>query len=428
MNTDTVTKTCIKLLLREPFYGHYISGVPKQMSDSVPTAAVSLHENELFKLSVNPDFWEKLSQPHRYGLIKHEVLHLVFRHLLRYREFSNKQLFNIAADLAINQYIDRDQLPAGGITLRRFTYLENYYGIKLLPGKDVGYYYRRLDGILKKDPQPTPGGGGAGGGSFGKGAETQQDGDDDLTPDALRRILQNGNAETERHKLWRDSEKLTPGEVQILEKQAQSILKNAAQRIENSPQGYGKLPVGLIEQIKDLIKSAEPKVDWRRVLRIFAASGTSTFVKNTLRRPSKRYGTTPGGKLRRRQKLLVAIDTSGSVSLPDFKEFFAEIHHIYKRGAEITVVECDTEIHKIYPYKGKLPTEIKGRGGTDFNAPIEFANTKLRPDALLYFTDGFAPPPALRSRCPILWVISERGIAEGGKDWTGLPGRKVRIL
>jgi len=118
------------------------------MTETVPTAAVSLFSNQLIKLQVNPKFWESLSDAHRYGLIKHEVLHIVLRHLLTAKDYSNKQLYNIAADLVVNQYIDSDQLPTGGITLKRFFYLENYYGVKLEAGKDVGYYYRKLDKVL----------------------------------------------------------------------------------------------------------------------------------------------------------------------------------------------------------------------------------------------------------------------------------------
>lgn len=404
---DAVAKTCIRLLLKEPFYGHYMSGVPKEMTDAVATAAVSLFNNQLIKLRVNPEFWESLSDAHRYGLIKHEVLHIVLQHLLTVRDYSNKQLYNIAADLVVNQYIDPAQLPEGGITLKRFYYLENYYGVKLETGKDVGYYYRRLDKVLKENPDlKIPGGAGKG---------------------DLFELLQNGSSELDRHSNWQEFDNMSAGDAKIMEHQLNNALKSTVSRIERSSNAYGTMPAGLVEQLQGMIKALKPKFDWRRMLRLFAASSNSSYLKNTLRRPSKRYGTSPGIKLKRRHKLLLAIDTSGSVPTRDLEAFYNEIYHIWRQGAEITVVECDTVIQKEYSYRGQMPTQIHGRGGTNFSPPIELANNKLNPDAIIYFTDGHAPPPKDKSRYPILWVITTNGLKKDTPNWKALPGQKIQI-
>lgn len=410
---DTVAKTCIRLLLKEPFYGHYMSGVPKQMTDQVPTAAVALFNNQLIKLQVNPEFWEGLSDPHRYGLIKHEVLHIVLDHLLQSRKFSNKRLYNIAADIVVNQYISPEQLPEGGITLKRFAYLERTHNLRLAPNMDTGYYYRKLDGLLKENPQPL----------LSPNEEGRTGGEGNFLFD----LLQNSNSELDRHAAWKEVDQLSPGDAKIMEHQLNSALKNTVSRIEKSSNGYGTMPRGLVEKLKAKLKGLQAKFDWRRMLRLFAASSNSTYIKNTLRRPSKRYGTSPGIKLNRRQKLLLAVDTSGSVPLSDLEIFFSEIYHIWRQGADITVVECDAEIQKTYKYRGQLPQQVHGRGGTNFTPPIEFANNDLHPDAVIYFTDGFAPPPAVKSRYPILWVMSTNGLDKSNPMWEKLPGQKIRI-
>jgi len=76
------------------------------------------------------------------------------------------------------------------------------------------------------------------------------------------------------------------------------------------------------------------------------SNAKKTFRKTTLKRPSKRYGTYPGFKTKKFTKIMVAIDTSGSVDNESLCEFFSEMSHIYKAGAEIHVVECDTRIGK----------------------------------------------------------------------------------
>jgi len=77
MALSEISKISTQLLLKEPFYGHFLLGVPKEIDRSTPTASVSLLSKSIIKLKVNPDFWSGLSNDHKYGLIKHEVLHLV---------------------------------------------------------------------------------------------------------------------------------------------------------------------------------------------------------------------------------------------------------------------------------------------------------------------------------------------------------------
>ena len=72
-------------------------------------------------------------------LLKHELLHVSFGHMIMKDRFENFKLFNIAADIEINQYIDSDYLPEGGLTLETFKELE-------LPTKaGTKIYYDLLD-------------------------------------------------------------------------------------------------------------------------------------------------------------------------------------------------------------------------------------------------------------------------------------------
>jgi predicted metal-dependent peptidase len=168
-------------------------------------------------------------------------------------------------------------------------------------------------------------------------------------------------------------------------------------------------------------------VDWRRVVKLFSESSSKTKVKNTMKRPSKRFGTVPGIKIKKLKKLLIAVDTSGSVEKQDFEVFFGEIYHLWRQGAEIKVVECDMVIQREYDYRGKTPDFVLGRGGTDFNEPIRFANRVFQPDGLIYFTDGFARKPEIAPRCPLLWVITKNGLPPESDEFKLLPGRKAKL-
>ena len=109
-NSDTLARATKELMLKEPFYGLFLITLNKVWRNDIDTAGVSKN-NINAQLAINPVFWENLSSEYRVGILKHELLHIAFQHLLLRDRFSNKRLFNIAADLEINQYIDRSYLP-----------------------------------------------------------------------------------------------------------------------------------------------------------------------------------------------------------------------------------------------------------------------------------------------------------------------------
>ena len=414
-----VTSVTIELLLQEPFFGHFLTGLIKEVNPQVPTLGVRLAGPDAVQLSINAAFWEKelARKEHRYGVIKHEILHIALRHILMVDRFGHKQIFNIAADIVVNQYVDKGQLPEGAILLEQFR------DFKMEPGQDVGYYYKRLLDEHRK---------GNTGGSSGKGAQPGDpsggEGGAGGNPSSQRlaELLCGENEWLQRHDEWhRQMANLSAAERSNLEQKIDSIIHSASERV--GEREIGKLPGELKSYLKTIEGRHKPSLDWRRALRLFASSSNRTFLKNTIRRPSKRYGTTPGIKIRHKQRLLVAVDTSGSVSDPEVQRFFSEIYQIWRHGAEVMVVECDTAIKRQYPYRGHSPDFVMGRGGTDFNAPLEFANKHFHPDGIVYFTDGYALAPRVESRYPVMWLITPNGLPEHTGIWDQLPGRKVKM-
>ena len=99
-----------------------------------------------------------------------------------------------------------------------------------------------------------------------------------------------------------------------------------------------------------------------------------------------------------------------------------EIHHIYKCGVDITIIQCDTTIRSIDVYKGGNDLKVHGRGGTEFDPVLEYYNANLRKfTSLVYFTDGECST-SVRPKAPILWVLSERSHMN-----TNLPGKTIKL-
>jgi len=565
--------------MKDAFFGHFLLSINRELSDEGPTLWVRPSDDDKVIMGINPNFWnDELSKKnHRMGCVKHEVLHVVFKHLTRAQEqaggrlrYPNHKLFNIAADLVVNQYIESSWLIDGAVKLELFP------DLNLRKEMDVSYYYDKLDDFLKEQGgdsalsnqcsncgQSLPGegddgeegeGSGGGGegddgeegeGSDGEGSgegddgegegsggdgkcphcgEDPNQGDGDGQGDGEGQgegqgtdggsgsseswsnlqdgLSQGPGARGGYHGFWGELDKTSDSQKEALEEWVDRQIVNAVNRLD-STDTWGDLPGSLMDYLKEFMKTRKPKVDWRRFLRLFTENSQNTYISNTLKRPSRRYKKIahwpdgkpmyetkdgipikdskghfipiwepkyPGLKVRQRSSLLVAIDTSGSIRTDeDLPKFFNELYHLQKKQVEILVVEVDEWMQRIYPFplpEGKI--EVKGRGGTDFNELIKYANgeeidrsgttqsyqkghtyskeagivlweknrwikkksatLRKQIDGIIYFTDGQAATPSVVPKLPILWILAGLDVIDkNSKTFKDLPGQKVII-
>lgn len=385
----SLSKISKELMLKEPYYGFFLIMLNKVWRKDLPTAGVSKH-NINYQLAINEEFWTGLSDDHKMGLLKHELLHIAFGHLVSFSSFSNKKLANVAMDMEINQYIEASWLPEGGINI------DDYAELNLDKKAGCRYYY---DQLLRLQDEKE------------KNGSTGSQGMDDLLDNIA-------NGDIPDHSTWEEFEDMSEAEKKLIEKQVQKILQDAK---EQTIKKRGNIP-GEIEGLIVLDEVTKAKFDWKGYLRRFTGTSTKIFTKKIRRKENHRYEDNPGLKIKMRQHMLLAIDTSGSVSNAELTEFMNEIHHIHKAGVDITIVQCDTSIRSIEPYKGKNDLKVHGRGGTEFDPVLDYYNANLKKyTSLVYFTDGECYT-SVKPRNRVLWVLSER--SEMNED---LPGQVIKL-
>ena len=380
---DQVAKAAKTLIFEEPFYGLFLVGLNKNYRKDIPTAGVSKNGIGV-QLSINPDYISELNLEQKIGLLKHELLHTSFGHLIMRELYSDHKLFNIAADLEINQYIDSNALPPGGLVLDMFPELN-------LPVKaGTKKYYELLE-------------------------QAKEDG----TSSSLSNLMDRMDGSTEYdHMTWDEFDELPEAEKKLIQKQIEHQLKETAQQTEKR---CGSIPGELADLIKKLMYVEPPKFDWKGYLKRFIGNSSIVYTKKLRRKYNKRYSENPGLKIKFKNNVCVGVDTSGSVSNEELKEFMGELVHMHKTGHKITVVQCDTKINSIEEFNPKKDWGIKGRGGTDFQPVVDHYNKHGRYTALIYLTDGEAYTP---DNCPknTLWVHSSKcRINEE------LPGLKIQL-
>jgi predicted metal-dependent peptidase len=402
---DSLGKASKELMWKEPFYGFFLIMLNKIWTNRVPTAGVSKNGIN-YQLAINEDFWEKLPEAHHIGLLKHELLHIAFFHLSQVFKFPDHKMANIAMDMEINQYIDDEYLPEGGIDIK------DYDDMNLDLKAGCRYYYDKLKQAQEEKKQN----GTCGSPNMDKLLDGLEQGQCTVVIGGP-----GGDKEVEipEHATWEEFEDLSEAEQKLIEQQVQRILTNAA---EQTVKKRGTVP-GNIQQLLDKLQNLEkPKFDWRGYVRRFTGTSTKVFTKKLRRKENRRYSDNPGLKIKMRQHMLLAIDTSGSVSDTELKEFMGEIYHIHKCGVDVTIIQCDTTIKSIEPFDPKKDLTVHGRGGTEFDPVLEYYNANLRKyTSLVYFTDGECYS-SVQPKAPVLWVLSERSSMNDS-----LPGKVIKL-
>ena len=387
-----------RLLIEEPFFAALSRKIEKKENYGIPTAGVRVNpDSGHFEMAYNPDFFEKLSDKEKAGVLKHEFYHLIFDHVTtRKPEGVPHQKWNIAADLAINSHLV-GELPEQCCMPGEGPFAE-------LPlGESAEWYLANL-------PKDDESEGQQGDGEGGEGDPSDSDGDDSGGQDNNN---DNGNGPSsskpgnfDDHSGW--DEAASSEANQMAKERLKNAIKEAAQEAAQSSKGWGSVSG---EVRKEIMKRLETKVDWRKVLRYFIKTSQRANRSSTIKRINRRYAYIhPGKKVRRQAKIAIAIDQSGSVSDEMLAAFFAELNNLAKL-AEFTVVPFDTNVDesKVYVWK-KGQNKAAERvlcGGTDFDAPTKYVNDNSF-DGVIILTDMEAPKPKA-CKAQRMWMTDARG-------------------
>lgn len=227
------------------------------------------------------------------------------------------------------------------------------------------------------------------------------------------RVFDHLKAKAEQSALWEEDE--------LMQISINTIIENA--------KSWGTIPGNLVEEI---IASTKARIDYRKVLSGFRASCISMRRTLTRMRPNRRTGFQNMGSIYRyKTNILVAVDVSGSVTSTSLAHFYSVINRFFHYGIEnIDVMQFDCvagEVKSIKKASRKI--EIFGRGGTDFQCVIDYAQQAKCYDGVIIMTDGYAPPPVLppHFRPHLLWICENEDSYKQHHEWMEKLGRVCTI-
>ena len=215
--------------------------------------------------------------------------------------------------------------------------------------------------------------------------------------------------------LWEENDMAT--------EELNSLIKDYAARGEKS---WGSLEGHLKDQI---LASLNAKIDYRKVLKNFRASILSEKKHLTRFKPSRRFEFEyMGSKREFTTKLLLAIDTSGSISNQNLKNFYGVINKFFKYGIESIDVlnfDCELQGEPVNFKRRQTSFNISGRGGTDFQPVFDYAKDHPEYDGVIILTDGYANQPQKKSgtKAKFVWVLPSEAEYNEHKDWMKQTGK-----
>lgn len=361
----------IGLLLKAPFFGNLATRLQLTNADAwCGTAATDGR-----KFYYNSEFINNLPLKQLEFLFGHEVLHVVYDHMGR-RGNRDPKLWNIADDYCVNQDLVEQRV---GEKIPVALYDAKFKGQSAEEVYD--YLYENAEKI-----------------DIGK--LLQQVLDEHLDGE--------GDGDGEGDDEGGNRPKLSKAEMDAIRDEIKEAVLQAAQAV-----GAGNLPAGVKRMIKDL---TEPVISWQELLQ----QQIQSIIKDdfTWMRPSRRGwhmdAVMPGMKPGETIDICIAIDTSGSISERDIKDFMSEIQGIMDAYNEYKIkVWCfDTEVYNEQSFTSENLDDIAGYepaggGGTDFMANWEYMKEhNIEPKKFIVFTDGMPFGEwGEENYCDTVWII-----------------------
>ena len=367
-NIYSLSKHLFQLLLEEPFFASISRVVPKIADSNIPTAQVRIEEDGNYIMSYNPEWFSTLSDAETLSVLKHELYHIIFEHLAKRIPTQPKSISpgdwgkirNIAMDLSINAHLsDLPLTPSGEPACK-----PGFGAFKEYPDKQSMEFYLKM--LLSQC--------------------------EDSGVPAAGMVDEHSEPSSDAQKLAKERMK--------------NVITQALEDCDRA-EAFGSLSSGVK---KDLIRSFNSEIDWKKVLRYFVKTSQNANKMSSIKKINRRYPYIHSGrKTSRTANIAVSIDQSYSVDDEMLGKFYDELNKL-SDIAEFTVVPFDSRVaeDKVYTWRkgeNKKTERVLG-GGTCFDAPTEYVNNKGF-DGHIVLTDLCAPKPKA-SKCQRMWITTQK--------------------
>lgn len=373
----------------EIFY--IIRAVKIESSDKMPSAGVMPTKNG-YKMLINSEWLNTFDSYNLAALIEHEILHVVLVHLSEYMEIPNhlRQMLNIAQDCIINDIgkliSNKSKLNSklkNGVFLSEFN---SHYNTDFNTDNNTSL---EIFEFLKKEQKNDNGKGNSDNGNGnndsnnnGNGNSSSNDSLESFDLGQLAPDNSEGNSEGNGN-----GEKLDNLISQELKDHLESVIGKAQLKeiVKNYSKNSNEFKMHL-ENLENIDKNTQIK----NAISKFIAGHKNNYLKS-VKRPNRRFTGNIYGRLPdKTQRILLAVDSSGSMLSPsDLEKIQMSINTAINFNFKVDIICGDTE--KTGEFKNVKRnfdmTQISGGGGTELKFIFEEKLSNY--DCIVVVTDGY---------------------------------------
>lgn len=414
---DKLSKAKIQLNHNSPFYSYLVEHLHLVESKRVPTMGVT----DKGTCYYSKEWVDTLPLSQLIGVLAHEISHLALRHHQRQNHrnilVNGGSLWNIAIDISNNYLLVENsfELPSDGIIPSNGTVEVFGHKVEDIASKSSEEIYEELKAHLKQMVQE-------GKATVGSSDGVEGDSEGDSSPSAGDKYSVNGGkAGSFDEHLWGDSKpeggedgEGEEGKGQVPNSSGKDWDKILAEAY-NHAKMIGKTPAGMAREFEELHRG---KVNWRSILRRTVASKIPYDM--TYRRPNRKYlphDIYMPSFIGESIKVIVSLDTSGSISAKDISDFMSEVISISKSfsNVEFRVLTHDTHVHddvkvSTHSIQKLLQMKPRGGGGTSHKPLYEYIQKKRMHreelKLLVSFTDGYSDFPEKKPFVDTIFVLA----------------------
>jgi len=385
-----------RLILDKPFLGSLVMHLSLKAANAKWCATMATDARNFY---YNPDYIARLTLDQTQFVLAHEAMHCALSHFNR-RNHRQKHRWDVACDYAVNMILDDERMAGPENSLMNATY-RGLTAEEIYPVLHEDPPEETMDQHLFDDTGSGQGGEGepeendSEPGAGGEGEQSGGDGQSEPTESDSAEQSEAGGQDAPP----------PPMDSDQLDEQWQGRLAAAAQAARQA----GKLSASMLRLVDQLLA---PRLPWRALL--------ARYMMNVARddysfqRTSRREGEAMMPRLYSQGvRVAVALDTSGSVTDDEMREFLTEVDALKAQvRAEVTLHACDNKLAQDGPWRFamwqslELPDSISGGGGTDFRPVFDWLEAdRIEPDLLVYFTDAEGRFPETEPSFATIWLV-----------------------
>jgi len=387
-----------RLILEKPFLGSLVMHLPLKAADPKWCKTTATDAKNFY---YNPAYIGRLTLEQTQFVLAHEAMHCALSHFAR-RNHRQKHRWDVACDYAVNMILDDERMRGPDNALMSAAY-RGLTAEEIYPVLHEDPPEETQDTHLFDNDSSDQGGEGKSQEQDSGEGQGESSGDKQEGGSSGHSEAQDDGEAAQANEL--QSAPPPPADPGKLDEQWKSRLAAAAQAARQA----GKLSQSLMRLVDNLLA---PQLPWRALLARYMMNAARDDY--SFQRTSRREAAALMPRLHSQSvKVVVALDTSGSVQQAELQEFLSEIDALKGQvRADVTLHACDDKLDPNGPWhfalweSVRLPEEICGGGGTDFRPLFDWVEREhLSPDLLVYFTDAEGRFPDHEPHYPVVWLV-----------------------